>query len=64
MTDRLLTLTDRAFDATMALTTIKSFAYGGLASEQEARASAAALREQVQQIEALLDGQAQEPLSR
>lgn len=40
------TLSDRAFEAQSALTTIKSFAYGGIATEQEARASIEQLRAQ------------------
>jgi len=55
MTDARLTLTDRAHDAQCALQTIKSYAYGGLATEDEARASAAELRRQVEQIEASLE---------
>lgn len=57
MDDRLLTITDRACDAQCALTAIKSFAYGGVVDEQEARKSAAELRRQVEEIEKLLDVQ-------
>lgn len=55
-------LTDEAFEAQSALTTIKSFAYGGVATEHEARASIAKLRERADAMERAIDGQNQEPL--
>lgn len=60
----LLAITDRAHDAQCALSAIKSFAYGGSVDEREARERAAELRRQVEAIEALINGQTQEPLSR
>lgn len=55
MNDARLTLTDRAYDAQCALQTIKSYAYGGIATEDEARRSAAELRRQAEEIEASLE---------
>lgn len=57
-------LSDSAFEAQGALTTIKSFAYGGIATEHEARASIAQLRAQAEAMERVVNGQAQELLSR
>lgn len=58
------TLSDRAYEAQSALTTIKSFAYGGIATEHEARASIAQLRQQADEMERVVNGQAQELLPR
>lgn len=60
-------LTDRAFDAQAALTAIKSFAYGGVVDEREARQRAAELRRQAEQIATLLEadhGPDEKPFSR
>lgn len=57
-------LSDRAFDAQNALSTIKSYAYGGIATEHEARVSITQLRQQADEMERVVNGQAQELLSR
>jgi hypothetical protein len=58
------TLSDRAYEAQSALSTIKSFAYGGVATEHEVRVSIAQLREQTEAMERVVNGQAQELLPR
>jgi hypothetical protein len=47
-------LSDSAYEAQSALSTIKSFAYGGVATEHEARASIAQLRAQAEAMERVL----------
>lgn len=51
------TLSDRAFEAQSALTTIKSFAYGGVATEHEARRSIEQLRAEADQMLAALEAE-------
>jgi hypothetical protein len=60
--DTLLALSDRAYEAQCALTAIKSYAYGGIVTDKEARKSVARLREAVAGIESIVNGQDQEPL--
>ena len=52
--DALLTLTDRAYEAQCALSAIKSYAYGGIVTEREARECAAQLRDKANAIETII----------
>lgn len=56
MNDARLALTDRAYDAQRALQTIKSYAYGGIATEDEARASIERLRAEADAMERVVNG--------